>query len=735
MKKIELLAPAGNRKMLEAAIHNGADAVYLSGKLYGARAYANNFTEEEIIEAIKYAHLYGVKIFVTINTIIKEQDVDNLIDYVRILHENNVDALIIQDIGMIDLLHKKFPNLVLHASTQCHNHSNKNIKLLKSLGVKRIILARELSLNEISNLDTDIEKEIFVHGALCISYSGNCLMSKEILDRSGNEGKCAGLCRLPYDLYENNKKIETTGKYLLSTKDLCTLENIDDILKANITSLKIEGRMKSPEYVGYTTKIYRKYIDNYYKGIKSIPTPDEIEKLKLLYNREFTKGHLFNDKNIINDKTSNHIGIPLGKIIALGKKIKIKLEHELNQEDAIRFNESNKGMYINYLYDEKDNLINHAEKGDIVYVDNKENIKSLDTVNLTISSKLQKEINAFDYKKMPIKFIVNAKVGKPLEISITDNNYTCTIKDETIELANNSSIEEKAIIEKLNKLGTTPFYLKDYEITIDNNIFIPLSRINNIRRNLVEQLIELRQGQKQNIVEKEYNWIPNKENSIDINNSYLIENIEQYNLVKNKGNIYVDNLELFNKLKKEPNVYLKLDRLNTKEYQNTNLVVSDISNIIEAKNNNVHSDTYLNITNSYAVKLLEELGVKKITLSSELTKNEIELIDKNFQERYKHKPNLQIFAFGKLELMIMKHCIPEMYISKNNCTLCNSNNKYELVDRNNKRYTIKKKCKINKILSYKITNRLEEFKDYKISKLISLIDISESEKIIKEVIK
>lgn len=156
---------------------------------------------------------------------------------------------------------------------------------------------------------------------------------------------------------------------------------------------------------------------------------------------------------------------------------------------------------------------------------------------------------------------------------------------------------------------------------------------------------------------------------------------------------------------------------------------------MKQKKNNVHSDTYLNITNSYAVKLLEELGVKKITLSSELTKNEIELIDKNFQERYKHKPNLQIFAFGKLELMIMKHCIPEMYISKNNCTLCNSNNKYELVDRNNKRYTIKKKCKINKILSYKITNRLEEFKDYKISKLISLIDISESEKIIKEVIK
>ena len=219
MKKTELLCPAGNFKMLEAAIYNGADAVYLSGNKFGARKFANNFNNEEIIEAIRLAHLYGVKVYITINTLIKDEEVEEFINFVEFIHKNNVDAVLMQDLGMINLVRKTFPNLEIHASTQFHNHNNEDLKFLKSIGIKRAVLAREMSIDEIKKLDIDIEKEIFVHGALCISYSGECLMSSMILNRSGNRGECAGMCRLPYKLLENDKELITKGNYILSPKE------------------------------------------------------------------------------------------------------------------------------------------------------------------------------------------------------------------------------------------------------------------------------------------------------------------------------------------------------------------------------------------------------------------------------------------------------------------------------------------------------------------------------------
>ena len=229
MKRIELLSPAGNMECLISAVQNGADAVYVGGKKFGARAFANNFDYDELVEAIKYCHLYGVKIYVTVNTICYENELDEALKYIEFLHINHVDALIMQDLGLITLVRKMFPNLEIHASTQMHNHNDAGLLYLKSLGVKRVVLDREMSLDEINNLKTDIDKEIFIHGALCVSYSGCCLFSAMHGGRSGNRGECVGACRLPYKLLENKKEVIQEGNYPLSTKSLCTINNINKI--------------------------------------------------------------------------------------------------------------------------------------------------------------------------------------------------------------------------------------------------------------------------------------------------------------------------------------------------------------------------------------------------------------------------------------------------------------------------------------------------------------------------
>ena len=288
----ELLSPAGNMECLKAAVNNGADAIYLGGKTFGARAYAGNFSNEELKEAVNYAHLYGVKIYITVNTIIYNTEVDELIKYIEYLYKIGVDALIMQDIGMISLVRKVFPNMEVHASTQCHNHNNEGIKLLKELGVTRIVLDREMSLEEIENIDVDIEKEVFIHGALCNCYSGCCLFSFMNGGRSGNRGECTQVCRLPFKLIKNGEYVNNESKYLLSTKELNTINNFNKLLDSDIISFKIEGRMKSPSYVGYVTRIYRKLIDSYSNRISS----EEEDNLKILFNREFTNGYLFIDK-------------------------------------------------------------------------------------------------------------------------------------------------------------------------------------------------------------------------------------------------------------------------------------------------------------------------------------------------------------------------------------------------------------------------------------------------------
>ena len=308
MKK-ELLSPAGDFETLKQAIHNGCDAVYLGGKRFGARKFASNFDDQEMVKAIQYCHLYGVKIYVTVNTVIFDSEVEDCLDYITFLHQNGVDAVIMQDIGMISLVRQVLPNLDIHVSTQAHTHNIEQIKLLEKLGVTRVVVAREMSLDEIQKLDTTLEIEAFIHGALCVCYSGQCLFSSLLLNRSGNRGECAGICRLPFTLLEDGKEIKTDGKYLLSPKELNTTNHIQDLLESNITSFKIEGRMKNPTTIGFITRLYRMLIDHYEKGEKVLLTEEEQEKLMLLFNRGFTEGYLFHKQGqeLMNITSPNHM--------------------------------------------------------------------------------------------------------------------------------------------------------------------------------------------------------------------------------------------------------------------------------------------------------------------------------------------------------------------------------------------------------------------------------------------
>ena len=494
----ELLSPVGSRKCLEAAINNGADAVYLGGKSFGARQFAPNFTLEELKEAVIYSHLYGVKVYVTVNTIVYEDEIDPFLEYIDYLYAIGVDALIMQDIGMIFLVRKKYPNFEIHASTQIHSGNREVLLLLKSLGVKRAVLDRELSLEEIEKIDVDIEKEVFIHGALCNSYSGCCLFSSLNGGRSGNRGMCVQSCRLPYKLIKNNKYIET-DRYLLSTKELCTIDNFDKLMNSNISSFKIEGRMKSPSYVGYVTRIYRKLIDNYNKDNKLIVNEKEKDNLKILFNRDFTSGYLFNDR-IMNTSTSNHQGLEIGKIIKVTpKKIKIKLSKNLYQEDGLRFKNSNKGMIVNFIYNEKNLLINKASTGDIIYLDNRINLKDKDIVVKTSSNYLDKEILSVEEKKMLININVLLKDNN-LEISFSDIDGNI-VKDKVLVYNPiNRNTTNNEIIEKLSKLGGTPFTINNINIDINKNIFVNMKDLNNIRRLLVDKLIIERTKVKRNII-------------------------------------------------------------------------------------------------------------------------------------------------------------------------------------------------------------------------------------------
>lgn len=674
----ELLIPAGNFECLKVAINAGADAVYLGGKRFGARAFAGNFTDDELVSAIKLCHLYGVKIYVTVNTLVYESELNDVINYIKFLHQNGVDAVIIQDIGVIKIVHELMPNLEIHASTQVHTTNNDTINYLEQLGVKRIVYAREVSINSINNHHTKLEKEAFIHGALCVSYSGECLMSSMMLNRSGNRGECAQLCRMPYKLLKDHVEVKTNGKYLLSTKDLNTANYFDQIMQSDIYSLKVEGRMKSPEYVGCVTKFYRSLIDSYYQFNHVVIDYELLNDLTTIFNREFTKGFIFNANNeeLMNIKTANHQGTPLGKVINIDKKfIYIKLTNELMQGDGIRFNETNDGGNLNYLYNQDKLLVNHGNINDVILVDNKFKCRIGDTVNKTLSVKLIKKYTLLPEKKIPVNFIVSY-----------DNNIIVTISDGVNKVSKNIECEiaqqcptsKDAIIDKLAKLGNTPFICSDVNIDIPTNLFINMSLLNQTRRLLVDELIDLREKIKVPYLENEIitnNELPTN----DFNISVLVRNEHQLNLVINQvDRVYVTSEELYLKYQDNPKVYFRTNRIGGK-VNYPRILVTELSNINSGEY--CILDYYLNITNHATVNTLNG---NVNTLSVELTDQEIT----NICNYFNNKTNFELIIYGTYELMLMKYCM--INLNDNHESLCHAciDHQYTLVDSNDNQFKL-----------------------------------------------
>lgn len=700
----ELLVPVGNMDSLKAAVMNGADAIYLGGKRFGARAFAGNFSDEEMILAIHFAHLYGVKIYVTVNTIVFESELEDVYNYCLFLHKTGVDALIVQDLGLMSLLKRRLPNLEIHASTQVHNVSESGLRILEDLNVKRVVFARELSLATIDSYKTSMEKEIFIHGALCVSYSGECLFSSVLLGRSGNRGECAQVCRLPYKLLENDEFVKTDSKYLLSTKELKTVSKFKEIMDSSVKSLKIEGRMKSPEYVACVTRLYRNLIDYYY-GKDDLRISEYEEDLKVIFNRQYTYGYLFNATNdeIINIHTSNHVGVHLGKVFKVTSKyIYIKLDSQLNQGDGIRINETNDGMIVNFLYDESLKLTNVCKN--IAVIDKKIKASVGDSVNKTSDITVINKYRELPVRKVDID-VTFTHSGNHATLEITDGINVVKKEADIVFPSKNISIKKEDIIKQLSKLGNTPFKIANISIGEFESKFINIKDLNAIRRNAVEELIFIRENSKKEVIQRKDNEEMHK-NSLEekLTLSVLVRNEEQLlKCLTYFDRIYVIDRNLYNLYKDNPKIYYRGSRI----YEKTNIKNTLATELGEIYDGAKISDYFLNITNHETLDYLSKY-VDINTLS-------IELEDDNIERIMKHNNyNVEMLLYSTFELMITKYCPVNKVSNKDTvCTKC-MKNEYKLVDRNGSKYPIKTDVlnHLTHILDSKVTNNLEKLKYY-----------------------
>lgn len=424
MKELELLAPAGSLKTLKAVIHAGADAVYLGGSMFGARAYANNFNEEELLEAIRFGHIHGRKIILAVNTLLKEYELGQLYDYLHPYYEAGLDAVIVQDMGVMEFIKTHFPNLPIHTSTQMTITNVDGARLLKKQGVERVVTAREMSLEEIQRIhdEVGVELESFIHGALCYCYSGQCLFSSIIGGRSGNRGRCAQPCRLSYEVLQGEKSL--TGHHatpILSLKDMCTLPFLYELADHGVYSFKIEGRMKTPEYAAGVVSIYRKYMDSYLDGSRIPVEKKDIRALLGLGNRGgFTNGYYYhhNDSDMLSGESASH-----------------------NKSEGVL----------------QDNI-----RREYVETELKEKIKG--------------------------KLILNKEC--PAKIEVQYGKIKVSYQGDMVLVAQNRPLTKEVVTEKITKTGNTPFVFEKLEVTMDDDIFMPVNQLNQLRRGALEALEE-----------------------------------------------------------------------------------------------------------------------------------------------------------------------------------------------------------------------------------------------------
>lgn len=657
--KYELLAPAGDMECLKWAIEGGCDAVYLGGNHFGARAYSRNFSDEELVQAIKYAHRYGVKVYLTCNTLIYDEEVEDFLNFVRHAHQNGIDAVLIQDLGMYDLIHQKFPDLEIHASTQMHIHNLDGALVAEKLGFKRIVLARETDIAKIKEIkeNTNLDLEVFVHGSLCVSYSGQCLFSSLVGGRSGNRGACAGSCRLPYDIVDkNNAVLNQNKKYPLSMKDLCAISSIGTLMDIGVNSFKIEGRMKSKEYVYLVTKLYRKAIDSYIANKKVTIDYNILDKLRKVFNREYTLGFLnsVNNNDVINGKQPNNVGVKIGTVVKLTKSnALIKLNDEIHINDGVRIkgSEGEIGTIVNDFY-LHGNLVKEAKAGMVISLPIWKEPNIGDEVFLT-SSKYIGDCIAWDIEKNPRKVmltgIVSLRQNEKMTIKVSDGINVVELAGSVVDIAKNRPLTKENILEKLNKLGGTIYQFAKLDILLDDNVFVPLTALNELRREVIELLNIKRENIPQVIIEKEYKRevpIFAKENGI---NCCVLEDADVDNANKYH---YIYSYQKDTKYSKaEPNVIDNYKDI-LKEQTMHPLLIGEIGGL---NFTNIHADYSLNVVNSYTVAFLHSLGVKKITLSYEMTRSQIKILIEKYQERYGNMPNIEVIVYGYIKIMTLKY--------------------------------------------------------------------------------
>jgi putative protease len=506
---IELLAPVGSKEALVAAVESGANAVYLGGKMFGARHYAPNFTDEELTEAVRFAHLRGVAVLVTVNTLLDDSELPLLVDYLRHLYEIGVDAIIVQDLGVAVVAKKVVPNLPLHASTQMTAHNLAGVDFLAAMGFKRVVLARELSLADIEYIckNTTVEIETFIHGALCISYSGQCLMSSLIGGRSGNRGRCAQPCRLPYTLVDaaGNDALQQAdaGAYLLSPKDFNTIEVLPQLIEAGVTSFKIEGRMKRPEYVAVVVDAYRRSIDSY-QACQADYTVSEQDKKDLaqIFNRDFTTAHLYgkNGRAMMSDRRPNNRGVRVGRVLEYkpaNKTAVIKLDESLAIGDIVEFwvkvggrvNVTITAMTVD------GKAVTEAKAHTAVTIPGSSPVRDNDRVFKVFDAALMERARAcFNradaFRRIPVDAAVTVAEGSPLTITLQDaEGFTGQAATAFIaEKALKRPLTPDTVMKQIERLGTTVFSLRQLDCHIQGEVMVPVSEINDARRRAVEEL-------------------------------------------------------------------------------------------------------------------------------------------------------------------------------------------------------------------------------------------------------
>lgn len=509
MKKCELLVPAGGSAQLVAAVENGADAVYLGGKAFNARIHAGNFDDEEMQEAVDFAHKRGVKIYVTMNTLIADAEMQEALDYAAFLYEIGVDALIVQDLGLTMLLSQQLPDFELHLSTQGSVYDLRGAAAAGRLGCSRVVLARELSFDEIKEIcaETDLEIEVFVHGALCICYSGQCQMSRYFGGRSGNRGQCAQPCRLPYRTFDEKGRLVQTFAHPLSPKDLCLIDHIGDLADAGVSSLKIEGRMKSPEYVAVVTAIYRKYLDLYERQGHYTVDPADREALEQIFNRGgFTEGYFDTDpgEGLMAGSIPKHRGIPIGKVVkgvAGGQLVDVKLYHKLSIGDGVEIHGENvTGNIVTYYKELKGGLTRIGDiKGPVSHGDRLYRLSSKEQLAAARRSFADKTYHDGKFaRKTEIRFLLacrdagggRSRLELQAESSLLDRAVKVSTGPFDLEDAPEGGMDPARIRKALKKTGGTPFAVAEAEAEgpVDKNI--PVSLINDIRRKAVEALEE-----------------------------------------------------------------------------------------------------------------------------------------------------------------------------------------------------------------------------------------------------